>query len=811
MFLILSLTVVSVVYWFSVVLAEFFFDSEEEISLPLVIRTCFGFFFSILYFAAAWQVVSIPYAWLFGILLTFLYLYGKYGHQFISISVSRLRANIREHTKYFVVFLVGANIFFAPLLVANNFGPFTEGGGDVSIYADVTKLYADKNLTGKGDPGGLSEIGQNLKSIFYINFEDAAVVTERSAKRISSYGTSSLNPPLAESAVNRIRATQFMGSFLYTPYGSYYFLSGKNNYNVYYGIQAFLYCILLVGAWVFFRRFGKISAAIALLTILLSHGLISVFYNLYATQAFAIAFSILLLNALPYIRLNSWAGLRTYGVGIACLWAMYVHFLTLVLPLTALAWTSRFFNIFEKKETASAKPIGNSVYRKSCSMLSIGIFFCLLLILLLASYETSFSFFKSLTSSIFKGENNIYMGEAKSFFDWKSISFLFGILSQQHYLPFATEYSWLNWTVITGVGVGVCITLLGSFLVFKIYRSKYCNKKQRGFYALYLLLIAATAIHVYATQMSLYTQAKGAQNILVYVYVIVLLPLAMGLSFGDKDVVIKKLTKTLLISVILFCVAMAVPRVVFGLKLAFGQDRAAILEPSYFQEADKIMNSDSMPFVLFEPRKSADLYLSIQPFFGARMVSTRHLILQVSRESDISLKKEVLANELIETKDVPHLWLLYAEKKAKWPTLGVFDYKWKSERLADKKDPDILLFAHDYERNFGERIVDVTTAKTGKFSYLRNGAAMLYLPSGREGSLEVTLEPRDEKNYDAMVKEVRERLEKGEMSSNVSMEADGKFVRLKSKVAAEGKQTLHTIARYSNEFWLNVTVNGKDL
>ena len=152
-----------------------------------------------------------------------------------------------------------------------------------------------------------------------------------------------------------------------------------------------------------------------------------------------------------------------------------------------------------------------------------------------------------------------------------------------------------------------------------------------------------------------------------------------------------------------------------------------------------------------------------------------------------------------------------AEKKEKWPIWGVVDYTWTSQRLVDKKEPDILLFGYDYERNFGERALGLATNTTGNFSYLRNGAAMLYLPSGNEGSLQVTLEPRDENSYEGMVKEVGDRLKKGEMGSNVAMATDGIFIMLTSKVAAEDKPTLRTIARYGNEFWLNVRLNGKGL
>jgi hypothetical protein len=53
--------------------------------------------------------------------------------------------------------------------------------------------------------------------------------------------------------------------------------------------------------------------------------------------------------------------------------------------------------------------------------------------------------------------------------------------------------------------------------------------------------------------------------------------------------------------------------------------------------------------------------VSIQPFFGARMISTRHLVLT---KMDFSLKppeaRRVDGSSLIEEGDLPHLWMLTA-------------------------------------------------------------------------------------------------------------------------------------------------------
>jgi hypothetical protein len=171
----------------------------------------------------------------------------------------------------------------------------------------------------------------------------------------------------------------------------------------------------------------------------------------------------------------------------------------------------------------------------------------------------------------------------------------------------------------------------------------------------------------------------------------------------------------------------------------------------------------------------------------------------------------VLGPDLIRPNDVPHLWILRAERKDRWPSLHVFDYEWQSERLIDFKSPRVLLFAHDYEQDFGEREIDSKINKVGIFSYLRFGAAMLYLPEGSNGNLEVIMEPREANDYQKMAAEIQDRLKSGELGGDVVVNANGKQITLNISVATSEEPRLCTIARYSGEFWLSVMLDGKQL
>jgi hypothetical protein len=65
------------------------------------------------------------------------------------------------------------------------------------------------------------------------------------------------------------------------------------------------------------------------------------------------------------------------------------------------------------------------------------IFFVLLVVLFVGGSKNSVLFIKDLVTNAFGGANNAFMGDQTTLFGWNWFSFYFGLLSQQHYLPFA--------------------------------------------------------------------------------------------------------------------------------------------------------------------------------------------------------------------------------------------------------------------------------------------------------------------------------------------------------------------------------------
>jgi len=322
----------SAVFWGSALLGDLILTSREEKKLDNSLRIGSAFYFVTFTFAAIWQFFSIRNSWKVGIFLLIGFLIQSHGFHIFDHLWHQVKRNFFKNFKIYLIYLATSLLFFAPLILGNTFGPFTEGGGDVSIYSDVAHLLARKNKTAYGRNGSIRDLNNNVIEIFRIAF-DSAAEQDYIDHRFEEAEEASLNVALAESSANRIIVSQTMSNYIYVPYAAFDFLSIDTNYNVFYGILAFLYALMVVSVYSLFRNRGRLVSAIAVALVLSSHGIISVFYNLYAAQAFSMAFSALLLAMLLSIPVFSLAGLRNYGPGIVCLWVMYPHFLTIVLPL----------------------------------------------------------------------------------------------------------------------------------------------------------------------------------------------------------------------------------------------------------------------------------------------------------------------------------------------------------------------------------------------------------------------------------------------------------------------------------------------
>jgi len=804
MFLIQSLAVLSFAYWCSALVGELVFTSREEAGLPAPIRACLGLVFVTVYFSAAWQLISISQAWLLGIGLLAMHAFADRDR--LRALRAGWKALASAHLAGYLACLAGGLLFFLPSFMVNSYGPFTEGGGDVTIYSDTAKLLTDKDLTAFGQPSNdLGNIAPNVAALLDVTNNEKFVKYAHVKESFLERFAGKLNPPVADVDAYRTVADIFFSSVFYAPYAQFYFLSGATNYPVFYGMEAFFYACLLLGVWYLFARFGLLPALLATAVVASSHSVVSVFYNTYSMQGICMAISALFACLVPVMRKPvSLAGLRAFGPGAVFIWLCYPHYVSVVggLLLIVAAGAIGQWRRADPIDAEQARPRRSGLL----AWLPGSVLAVLVVLLVAGGTGKAVEFLRGLLSTFVHGNKNFYLGDQIAPWTLRWTSFLFGLISQQHVQPFAMETPWVMGVVHAGAILGVACLLLGIVAMARLELSPPGGERPPGVYvAMYVAILLTVALHIYLAQSSLYTQAKGAQNVLVILYAALVLPVGLALRSPRRDRVLASLTIALGVALAAFTVTLFVPRLVYAYRLAHREDRGSILEASYFSEARRIRLEDSDPFVLFEPRKSADLYVSIQPFSGARMVPTRHLALE--KVVPWVSKKRVIASDLITDGDIAHLWLLssLAPAKSGGPSA------WRAERLLSGRSPRVYLFGDDYEESLATRPRGPDGADQGAFSYLRNGAAMLFLRAGDAASVEARIVPRDPARFAEMLAEVSQRMARGELARPVELEHDGTFVILRYRISAADAPRLLQVARYGGEFWLNVRLDGREL
>jgi len=816
----------------SAVLAEVIFTSETEKKLPNAVRIGFSYFLSLLYFYGAWVCMSIRQAWALGIVLLIIYTYGKFGNIFKTFNGTQFKQLLNKHLKLLGVFLILANIFFLPLYWNQQYGPFTEGGGDITTYSDVAKRLDDFNLSAAG-----FEEGASLKKrIDHIKHMINQTYTD-DYKALPSKFT---NPPNADYITN-IMAFYFSshsaipGIFShYTPSAQFHFLSGDTNYPAYFAVSAFLYACLIASVFGFFRSFGWIPAVMAVLLFIGSHSYVSSIYNHYLVQTLSITILSLFLGAVRHVKLFSITSLKTYIASISTCWlANYCHYIPILLPIMTVASLYWFYpnTPLDQKDKKQKR----SWLRRVCIYYGCGGLAIFAIVSHLAALKHELAVLNKIIQSLI---HNTYafmpanaQGVSLTLFTERWWTQIFGFLSIQHFYPFAfTEHKVVHLVIALGLAAGFMVLATGLVLVilskFKPWTTlpAESNKMDWHLIAIYTALILTVILYTPVSQVGALSQAKSAQYLLPCIYFIMLLPLVVFFqsekSFSTFFQNNKKtswrfiISSTYIISLICFIGTLFLPRFVFFKKAGNQQHRMSIMHPSYFSEAYRIISEDDKAFVLFEPRKSSDAYFGNQPFSGYRVVPTRHLSLQrydKTTERTKEIFTDALPSEFIELEDLPRLWSLNSKDKINW----------QAERIISRKSPNLYFTGYDYQKNAGLKYRQNNYNKSnfdpndqGLFSYLRNGTASLYLPPGGPYHLEVKVINKEKKSQtksDRMAEEIAEKAKAGKFPSLKSMKQDGPVVTMEYLFEKSNTPRLSLVSRYDGEFWFSARLDGKDI
>ena len=824
MFLIHTLFVFVVIYIFSALLAEIIFTSKIEQKLPTGVRVGLGYFLSLFYFVSVWLFLSIRQAWVFGLLLLGLYVYGKISKGLLSLKWYGFKELLRKHVRTLGVFLLSANLFFIPLYLGGHYGPFTEGGGDISVYSDAAKRLTDFNLNAVGldETATLKKRLQRIKELINRDYSDW----------YRAQGSDFINPPIANYQINKIVFNLQRNPIQYTLCAQFAFLSGETNHTVFFALSAFLYSLILVSVWGFFRPYGRIPAIISVLIIGGSNGLVSAFYNMYLLQVLSMTFLALTLAVVPFVCLFSISGLRIYGFGGAFILMAYPHFLPIILPLLVIA----SINLFYKKsgEPKTLIPSNkNSLTQNFLHYSPLVIFFSFCLLEIYVGHTEAVFMIKGMFASVFSYTENPYAGKSLAGFSDQWLTFVFGLASQQHFLPLMTENKDLNFLFMVGTRLGLVLLATGFLLViYSKFWPTASQQQSKGIWHLigiYAALAVVICIYLLMSQTTLYTQAKGAQYLLICLYFVMLLPLAIIYkSFGpiklrnpfSKHEIIKKVSMGSTVFVILlfvFCAFLWIPRMIYAYRIGHHFDRSTVMEPSFFSEAKKIKTEDRNAFVIFEPRTSSDVYFPYQTFAGYRLIPTQHLILSqlilgASGGTGQTIYK--IPSDFVRSTDIPHLWSLTAVKEKN------NQYEWKAKRVFRNKSPYIYFTAHSYERNFVSRprfnmaVLQSNNKDWGKFTYIRNGSAIIYLPPGGPYSVQIKLIPRHDDSFEeieVMSKGITKRAKAGEFPAIKNMSTHGYIITLNFNFEASPSPRVSLVSKYDKEYFFNARLNGKEM
>ena len=801
------------------VLAEVVFTSETERKLPTAVRIGFSYFLSLLYFYGAWVCMSIRQAWALGIILLIIYSYGKFGNIFKAFDRAQFKQLLNKHVKLLGVFLILANIFFLPLHWNQQYGPFTEGGGDITAYSDVAKRLDDFNLSAAGFEEGAS-LKKRIEHIKHM-------LSQTYTDDYQALPPEFTNPPNVDYQTN-VYAFSFRLHLFGTPFAQFHFLSGDTNYPTYFAVSAFLYACLIASVFGFFRSFGWVPAIIGVLLFTGSHSYVSSIYNHYLMQVMSILILVLFIGAVRHVKLFSITGLKTYITCISICWfSNYVHFIPILLPLMTVASLYWFYpkTLPDQKENKDKK----SWQRRASICCGWGVLVFFALITHATALKNALQFIDLMISIQTMSDSNSYTYIILPVFAEQWWTQIFGFLSIQHFYPFVLEDKIVQGVIALGLAFGFIVLAAGLTLVI-LSKFKPCpilpaesNKTDWHTIAIYTALILTVILYTPFTQGGAYFQMKGFHYLLPCIYFIMLLPLVIYFRSDNNFLLFFRNGKKsdwkfitawcYIFPLIYFVLTLLIPRAVSLKRLGNQEDSAVIMHPSYFSEAKRVISEDDKAFVLFEPRKSSDIVFGNQPFSGYRLVSTQHLYIQRYDKSDHSSKgkyTDALPSEFIEPEDLSHLWSLTSKDKINW----------QAERLVFRKSPNLYFTGHAYQKNVGLKYrqnnfnSNFDPNDQGLFSYFRSGTASIYLPPGGPYHLEVKVVHKDETNKtksDQMAEAIAEKAKAGKFPSLTSMKQDGPIVTMKYLFEKRNTPRFSLVSRYDGEFWFSARLDGKDI
>ncbi|MBK7056545.1 MAG: hypothetical protein IPH52_16160 [Leptospiraceae bacterium] len=314
-------------------------------------------------------------------------------------------------------------------------------------------------------------------------------------------------------------------------------------------------------------------------------------------------------------------------------------------------------------------------------------------------------------------------------------------MSQDHFPPFFPKIEFLD-TVSK-----INFYSFSSFIVLSIVnfvRSILKKTISRKLVVFNLSIVFTIILYTLIAKGYLYLQSKAAQYTLVPIYFALLLLNQQLIksslnTFGDKF-----FKYTILLLFFIQIVVFSIPRYYFLLSVSNSSNLSCVMEKSFYEQTENI-SKDSL--TLIELEKPGCIYFITQPFFGKKMVPTKHLSMNAINaflENGVynysNTIRNLNASDFVEVDSSKQsIVYLYPEtiSKKEIKYLGFkTEVVWGKKNMNEIKSPELVLTADLFEKDYGTTTID---GKRKRIHYSRNGAGLLFFPESKKDQV-VTVE-----------------------------------------------------------------------
>jgi hypothetical protein len=638
-----------------------------------------GFVLYSLYFVIVFKFLDLNKILFIFSLLMALLIVNRY-----KVFCKYLRDNKKALLYLFYTYFGLLNIFLLPIVFSGAFGPLTEGSGDITIYSNTVELFYKYDLPAFG----YQEFAKKINEIIPILDLPKTIKWLEYPLNLSNCNYPN---PLADSE-NLLVLTHFPTGW-FSPVAQWYVFF-HDSHSVFFALLGFLYASTV---YVFYKticsitekRFIQISSMLILIS---SHSLVSTYYNGYLPHTISVFLLSFLLRL--YFRIND--EFRFFYV----FWTISYSILTYFpfSPIIIMISIPLLYKAIKKE------PISFFKYKLDWLNLLVGLIVFIIVFLEVVT---------QLVPSILKMLNNVdghsslhllYLSTPIELFTIKFFSYLLGILSLQHFQPYVVESK----SVLVYIYISIITFVFIIMIVLINYKKSYIQNNK-----LFFLFVTFTIVtYIYIGKNTEYTQAKGIQYILLLLHLIFLFFIAKVMQ--QRNAQLLTLLKFLLI---IFILSIFLVRVEYAVKIIKMKDRVTILNSNDIQILLKnIQRKSDNPIVLFEPRKSSDIYLIPKIFydFSIRYIPTKDLSLSkmnncergVNRNAD----RDLIASDFFDQQLTEDFFYMYYNKK------------YSKFEIKNFYDTEVIFTAHYYEKDYK---MEVVNGRNMNVTYIRNGNAFI--------------------------------------------------------------------------------------